>query len=202
MAKFPYIQNAASIERFFGHIQTAGEPPEVTIRYLESVGFKSSNDRNLIRILKFIGLLDPSGKPTGTWRSYKHRKDAPGVMASALRTAYGGLFTTYPDAYRKDDEPLRDYFSTKTGLAETTLAFIVRTFTALCKLADFEAPSTDMSGAPSMVPTPVAAETSPTTPRQPPDVTVNTNIQLGLPATEDASIYEKLFAALKKHLFS
>jgi hypothetical protein len=31
---------------------------------------------------------------------------------------------------------------------------------------------------------------------------ININIQLQLPATEDGTIYDKLFAALKKHLFS
>ena len=33
-------------------------------------------------------------------------------------------------------------------------------------------------------------------------VTININIQLQLPATEDATIYDSLFSALKKHLFS
>jgi hypothetical protein len=82
---------------------------------------------------------------------------------------------------------------------------IVSTFKSLAELADFEADA----------PEPAAAETDePGTPRSGPAFrsvaataegtapAVNINIQLQLPATEDGAIYEKLFAALKKHLFS
>lgn len=33
-------------------------------------------------------------------------------------------------------------------------------------------------------------------------IAININIQLQLPATEDAKIYDSLFSALKRHLFS
>ena len=200
MAEFPYMPNPARVELFFDHIQKTGVPPKVTIKYLESVGFKSKNDRPLIRILKFIGFLDSSGVPTELWGAYRNKDAAPRIMTGAISKAYSDLFNVYPDAYRKDSEALRNYFSTKTAVAERTLGLIVRTFTALCELADFEAVAADMSAAPSTAPTSVGP--SPTALRQPAGMTVNINIQLALPVTEDASIYEKLFAALKKHLLS
>jgi len=122
------------------------------------------------------------------------------VMAGAISKAYGDLFNMYPDAYRKDSEALRNYFSTKTAVGEATVGYIVRTFTALCKLADFEAVAADVPAAPRIAPTLLGP--SPTALREPPGMTVNINIQLELPATEDASVYENLFAALKKHLLS
>ncbi len=202
MAKFPYTPQPAKAKPFFDHIQEAGVPPKVTIKYLESVGFKSSNDRYLISILKFVGFLDSSGAPTDTWHAYRHKENAPGVMAKAIRTAYSDLFNVYSDAYRRDNETLRDYFSTQRKVSERTLDLIVRTFTVLCELADFEAVAVDVPEAPtSIAPAPTLAIPSPTVSREPSGMTVNINIQLTLPATEDASIYEKLFAAMRKHLW-
>ena len=61
MADFPYIPTAPSVKRFLDHIRSAGIPEKVTIKYLEKVGFKSTNDRYLIGILKFIGFIDGVG---------------------------------------------------------------------------------------------------------------------------------------------
>jgi len=200
MAEFPYTPQPPKVKPFFNQIQKTGVPPKVTYKYLESLGFKSKNDRYLVGILKFLGFLDSSGKPTERWRAYK--EGAPVAMAGAIRTAYGDLFNMYPDAYRKDSEALRNYFSTQTAVAESTLRLIVRTFTALCELANFEGLAAAVSAALSTAPAPEVVGPSPTALREPAGITVNINIQLALPATEDASIYEKLFAALKKHLLS
>lgn len=202
MAEFPYTPQPTKIKPFFDHIQKTGVPPKVTYKYLESGGFKSKNDRYLVGILKFVDFLDSTGKPTETWHAYRHKEAAPGVMAKAIRAAYSDLFNTYPDAYRKDNEALRNYFSTQTVVAESTLGLIVRTFTVLCELADFEGLAADVLAAPRTAPAPELVGPSPTALRALPGMTVNINIQLALPATEDASIYEKLFAALKKHLLS
>jgi hypothetical protein len=202
MAEFPYTPQPAKVKPLFDHIQKTGVPPKVTYKYLESVGFKSKNDRYLVGILKFVGFLDVSGRPTEIWHAYRHKEAAPEVMAKAVHTAYGDLFNTYPDAYRKDNEALRNYFSTQTAVAESTLGLIVRTFTALCELADFEGQATVVSAAPSTASTPVSASPSPTASQEQPGMTVNINIQLTLPATEDASVYDKLFAAMKKYLLS
>jgi Family of unknown function (DUF5343) len=204
MADFPYTPTPASIKRFLSHIQSAGVPNKVTMKYLEQVGFKSTNDRYLIAILKFIGFVDSSGLPTATWQAYRRKDKARHVLAEAMRRAYTDLFETFPDAHRKDNEALRNYFSAHTKVAEATLGLIVRTFKTLAESADFESPGeVDLpeekgpalparrgreSGARAIS----AAEVP----------SVNINIQLQLPATDDAAIYDRLFAALKKHLLS
>jgi len=90
-------------------------------------------------------------------------------------------------------------------VAESTLGLIVSTFKTLCELADFEATKPAEA---------VSAEEVEKTPGTPPKrrssaetassgvPVVNINIQLQLPATDDATVYDKLFAALKKHLLS
>lgn len=205
MADFPYTPQPTAIKRFLAHVQSAGVPGKVTQKYLEKVGFKSTNDRYLIGVLKFLGFLDASGVPTKLWQSYRNRKTAGAALSAALRRSYGDLFMTYPDAYRKDNEALRNYFSAHTKVAESTLSLIVSTFKTLCELADFEtmqpaeAPEAEVE---EKAPAIVSKRRLAADPASPGVPAVNINIQLQLPATEDAAIYDKLFAALKKHLLS
>jgi hypothetical protein len=205
MADFPYTPTPASAKRFLDHIRSAGVPEKVSQKYLEKVGFKSTNDRYIIAILKFIGLVDASGVPTKLWQAYRNRTTGGKALASAVRQSYSDLFKTYPDANRKDNEALRNYFSANTKVAESTLGLIVGTFKMLCAAADFEGPATVIEDeTKDALPTdstsrkaklPVSHDSGGT---QGP--AININIQLQLPATDDGVIYEKLFAALKKHL--
>lgn len=210
MADFPYSPHAASIKRFLEHVQKAGVPDKVTLKYLETVGFRSKNDRYILGILKFLGFVDSTGVPAKTWRAYRNKESAAATLAAAMREAYGDLFRTYPDAHRKDNEALRNYFSAHTTVAESTLGLIVTTFKTLAAIADFEsvAPATgDKVGEETKVP--AGAKSGAKTQRDsrsddwsPAKPGININIQLQLPATDDGAIYDKLFAALKKHLFS
>lgn len=202
MAEYPYSPNPASVPRFLDHIASEGKPQKVTQKYLESVGFKSTNDRKLIGIFKAIGFLDSSGAPTAHWQDYRDKNKARKVLAAAIRNAYSELFTTLPDADRKDNEALLNFFRAHTDHAQSTLGKVVNTFKALCERADFGAaplptgdPSSD--GAASKAEPLVAAPQGTTAPTAP---SIHINIELHLPPTDDGSVYEKLFAAMKKHL--
>lgn len=198
-AEFPYITNPANLRKFLEKIRTVGVPEKVTIAYLASLGFKSTNDRPILSTMKFLDFVDGSGGPTETWQRYRPKETAGAVLAEAIRTAYSELFSMYPDAERKDNEALRNYFSTHTKVGEATLNLILRTFKALCDMADFSA-----------APPPKAAgdagkseETQTVTVvRQAQNgPAININIQLQLQATEDPKVYDNFFAAMKKHLF-
>ncbi len=196
MADFPYTPHPATLKKFFAHIQSAGVPEKVSIKYLETVGFKTKNDRYIIGVLKFLGFVDSNGIPTELWSQYRNRSNAMTALAGAIQSKYNDLFQTYPDAYRKDNEALRNYFSPHTTVAESTLGLIVSTFKVLCELANFE-------GVESIQHKGTGGKPSGGQPPLPPQLpVVNINIQLQLPATDDATIYDKLFAALKKHLLS
>ena len=122
-------------------------------------------------------------------------------MAAALRETYGPLFKTYPNAQQTDNEALRNFFSSHSNVGEGALRYMVNTFKTLAELADFGAD-------------PLAEEEEVEAELEPGNkvkrvlknttgggMTVNVNIQLTLPASDDATIYEKLFAAMKKNLF-
>jgi hypothetical protein len=134
------------------------------------------------------------------------RRDIGRRHAGSLRRSVSAI----PDAHRKDNEALRNYFSAHTTVAESTLGLIVATFKALAAVGDFET-AAPVTGSDSGADTKVRASTK-SAAEAPRDLRVNghstarpainINIQLQLPATEDGAIYDKLFAALKKHLFT
>src|SRR6185295_4648946 len=138
MAELLYTPHPASIPKFLRHVQSAGVPEKLTTRYLETVSFRSKNDRPLITIMKAIGFIDGSGTPTDRWRQFRDKSRARMVIGDAVRSAYGPLFSTYPDAQRKDTEAIHNFFSARSGLSENTVKLAVATFRTLASEGDFE----------------------------------------------------------------
>ncbi len=197
MSDFPYTLNTANLTRFLSHIQSASVPEKLNQQYLMKSGFRSSNDRNAISILKFIGFVDNSGKPTKSWMDYRNTSKAKEVMANALRKSYADLFSMFPEANKRDNEALRNYFSAHVKAGDRVLAATVTTFKTLCSLSDFET----LTEIPGEIEKPLIEMPEGKVSQGKKSIgihTVNINIQLQLPATEDASVYEKLFDALKK----
>jgi hypothetical protein len=209
---YPYHVNAANVKKLLEHIQSAGIPPRVTFQYITSVGFKSKNDRAILTVLKFIIFVDNSGVPTKLWQAYRVKSQSGKVLAGALKTAYKTLFDTYPDANRKDNEALRNFFSSHTSVAENTVTLMVRTFKTMADMGNFDSPG----GVPEVgvdVEEPVlevgekgeggagVVKRKVVTPT-PNGMTVNINIQLQIPAADKADVYDSFFAAMKKYLLS
>jgi len=193
--KSPYTTNPKNVKQFFEKIQGLGIPSKVNLAYLPTIGFKSSNDRYLVGVSKTLGFTDNAGTPTATWKEYKDKNKAMQVMASAIKTTYDELFGTYPDANEIDSATLENYFSAKWGTSTQVAKLMEQTFKELCSLAVFGAVPEPVSESTASAVQQVSKTTTGARP-----VTININIELSLPATENASIYDNLFAALKKHL--
>jgi len=201
---FPYTPNPANLRRFFEQIPSTGVPTKLTYQVLASLGFKSTNDRYFIPVLKALKFVDDSGVPTQTWQRYRNKNLGPSIMAAAVKALYADLFATYPDAHQKDNEALRNYFSSHSKGGEAVLNLTVRTFKTLCELSDFEKvtgvekePEKELlsnggAGGEKVLTKVIRAQRS--------GLTVNINIALQLQATDDATVYDKFFAAMKKHL--
>ncbi len=204
MANYPYTSNPARSKELLLKIQDVGVPTKVTNKYLESLGYKSKNDRAMIGVLRALNFIDASGTPTETWRKFRNKGGAKAMMASAIRGTYKDLFTTYPDAYRRDNEALRNFFSSHTDVGEGGLRYMVGTFKSLTELADFGAAPVDLpdesdeeNGDES------GNEDIPLVRRKAnggSGVTININIQLQIPETDKSEVYENFFSAMKKHL--
>lgn len=205
MSEIPYTPYPGKIKEYFDKFQQVGNPAKVNRAWLELLGFKSGNDGYIISVLKFIGFVDSSNVPTEVWSLYKDTLKARTVLAKAIKGGYKELFSTYPDANRKDKEVLYAFFSSKTGKAKGTVDLMVNTFSNLCQLADFEATESkanenDTSGTEEKISQKNERKLQ-MTPQMPEGFAINMNIQITLPVTEDAKVYENIFKALREQLF-
>lgn len=203
MGEYVYTTVTGKIKTLLEKIRTVGVPPKVSEAWLKTLGFKSSNDRTLIGVLKFIGLTDQSGIPTTRWSAYRgadHRK----VLGEAIRIGYADLYAVYPDAHTRTNTELQHVFSTSSSAGQQVIVKTVQTFKALVDEAEFSA-----SAAPSEtimltgpLHTPAAAQ-APQIPQAHSSVApeVHIDIQIHISPESTAAQIDKIFESMAKHLY-
>lgn len=203
-SKYPYTTVPGKLRELLQKIPSVGRPEKVTVAWLRSAGWSSSNDRSMLPVLRFVGLIGDDGRPTDLWTAARSPSSAnKALIGEAIKSAYADLFALYPDAHRKDTESLRNFFRTHTGGGDQVQAKLVQTFQILAEFGEF-----DSSGLPAEADVTHVETASPRSvartgghggkPVSPVSLTVN--IQLQLPATADAGVYDSLFASMRKHL--
>jgi hypothetical protein len=202
LGKYPYILNTGSLRKFLENIPKIGTPTRITQPSLPALGFKKHADRPIVPILKFIGFLDEANVPSQNYKDFKVANKAGAVMASALRKAYSDLFEIYPDACERDDKTLKDFFTPTTDAGEQVVVQTVATFKVLCSFADFKATVEERKGEEGDKGKKGEEGEGGKPPAPAAGVTINLNIQLALPATEDAKVYENIFKALRDNLLA
>lgn len=206
--KYPYTTVPNNLRKLLQKLPTLGAPPKATQKWLESIGFSGGNNRSLLPVLRHIGVINQSGEPTEYWTALRSGDKAK--FADAVRKGYADLFTTYTDAHEQNAETLQTFFRTHTGLGEKAQSFCVRTFKVLVEFGDFDKPTKTKAKVAEVAeeredkldlgsaggggggdgggkPTP-----------QPFALTVN--LQIELPPSADGEVYDRLFAAMAKHL--
>jgi hypothetical protein len=133
-----YLPTYKNVNTLFEKIHTAKAPEAFTTKYLnEVIGLKSTNDRNLINMLKKLGFLDASGRPTETYGLLKNKDVAGPAIAEGLRKAYAPLFDANEKANELSTDQLKGLVSQVTGTDAKGANGIAYTFNAIAKNADF-----------------------------------------------------------------
>jgi len=198
MADYPYTLKPSSLEDFLNNMANRPEPSKVTTKYLQSLGYTSSNDWAIRSILNFIKFTD-SGRPTDLFKSFRDTRKARSIMAQGLRENYADLFQLSTNPCQMNDVDLENFFRTATGRGGRTLGATVSTFKVMCSFADFGAPAVPT---PTPTPTPIPTPLVQVPVTREGGVTLNVNVRLELPATQDADVYDKIFKSLRKHLLT
>ena len=200
MADFPYVLSPSKIPKLLSEIKGRGRPTKLNRKWLEAAGLKSKNDRAFRALLTSLGYLASDGTPTPSYDGLRgsEAKRAASI-AQAVKKAYRQLFTALPDAPNRSNQDLSDYFSAETGSGGRAVGAMVGTFKALCEVADFGAA--------------IAEEEEEEPPAEPEKkmrrtaakeaaaaIKLSVNLSLELPATDNADVYDKIFAAVAKHL--
>ncbi|KAF5028772.1 hypothetical protein DSECCO2_655560 [anaerobic digester metagenome] len=201
--EYAYVQSAKSLKELFSKLPKIGVPPKATPEWLVSLGFKSRDDRRLLPVLEQIGFVDSSKTPTELWPKYRGENRGK-ALAEGILKGYQDLFKLYPDAYSKDGE-LIDYFSTQTLAGQVTVQRMVKTFKALCEMADFngvtQQTATVEGNASLTAPETLTNITPVKTAGLGENITLNINIQITLPESKDIEIYDNIFSSMRKHIF-
>lgn len=138
MKEYPYINTTGKLREFVRKISDMGVPDSVTVTWLPTVGFGSTNHRRIPKVLRFIGFLE-GNRPTSRWQNFRDSSKAPSIMAEAIQEGYDDLYRIYPDAHHRPDSDLKNFFKGQMSGGDQMIASTVATFKALCSFADFEA---------------------------------------------------------------
>jgi len=201
MTDFPYTTVPGKIKPLLAKIREVGVPPKVTVQWLKSVGFTSSNDASLIGILKYIGLTDASGVPTSKWSQYRgagHKQ----VLGDAIREGYADLFALYPDANQRSQTDLEHVFSTSSPGGKQVISKTVGTFKALSEHAEFSPvhEQTDLHMTSGPLHTPVVQGRAGQG-RGMAGPALHIDIQIHISPEASAEQLDNIFASMAKHLY-
>lgn len=184
MPGIPYTKSPELIPKVLDHVQNSPIPDKATAAYLESKGLTSSDDRNMISLLKGIKFISSTGKPTERWKAYRAKSTARRELAKDIRTGYPEIFKTHPNAPLISDEAIAKVINRTTNYADPDVFSAVATFRNLCDRADFtKAPAAKRPAAPPKskpaAPVNIPAATTPA-----PKATVKPNTSIDLAKSE------------------
>ncbi|HKV42851.1 MAG TPA: DUF5343 domain-containing protein [Blastocatellia bacterium] len=208
-----YTQKPGSIPAYFDAILDAQPPDRFSIRFLENLGFASTNDRLLIGILKSLGFLNADGAPQQRYFDFLDRSRSQQVLADAIREAYADLFAVNTKAYELAPEEIKNKLRTLYAgkKADKIIDKIAKTFAALSEYADFTRQGAVKSTTERMTaegPTRDALEVEKEEHARRiatvgGAVTLDSlqyHINIILPDTRDQAVYDAIFRSLRDHL--
>jgi hypothetical protein len=155
------MPTVGKIHDILNKIQNAGAPETFNVDFLADLGFTSSNDRPVVKVLKYLGFLDSAGRPQTTYREFLDHNKSKAILAARLRAAYDDLFLADREAHKRTAAQLKGWFKTKTGVGDAVADKIAATFKTLADYADFDAaptPSTQTTTPEPLVLTPPPVE--------------------------------------------
>ncbi len=210
-----YLITTKNLESFFNSLITAKAPESFTQKFLESLEFKSTNDRLYIGLLKGLGFLDANAVPTERYFKFLDQSQSKQVLADAIKEAYGDLFAVKTKANELSQQEVKNKFRTLTQgkISDKVLHLMANTFKALVGYAEWDTASKkaedkkekndeQATGTKTKDLPPAQEETDEEgMGGKLRNTQLHYNIQIHLPESRDSAVYDALFKSLKKHLF-
>lgn len=200
-----YTQKTGALPDYFEAVLDAQPPERFSIKFLENLGFASTNDRLFVAVLKELGFLNSDGAPQQRYFDYLDRTKSSRVLAEGIREMYSDLFAVNKQANELSvDEvknKLRTLYSGKKP--DSALTSISKTFVGLCQLADFsvnppEPKKTEETSEEQLPPKPTHDLGS--TDRAVSLGSLQYHINIVLPDSRDQGVYDAIFKSLRDHL--
>lgn len=205
-----YTQKPGAIPAYFNAILDAQPPERFSMKFLENLGFTSTNDRLFISILKDLGFLTPEGVPQQPYYEFMDKTRSRTVLAEAIREAFSDLFAVNTKANELGAEDVKNKLRTLYAGKKTNQVIdrIAKTFSALCEYADFSTPAAP----PATAEVDESAKKAEDGPHKKVERGIQTvgdaisldslqyHINIVLPDTRDQAVYDAIFRSLREHL--
>lgn len=210
--KIPYMMSVKNLPDILKAIQQAATPSTFNLDFLRDLGFKSSSDRGIIKMLKYLGMLDESGIPKEPYRDFVDQTRGKRVLADRLKYAYHDLFVANPTAHQSQQQQLKGWFKSKTGESDSVAQKIAMTFRHLAKYADFDAVGStsedtishqeDRSSLAKQVDAGIGEDLTTKKEYDNVPMTLTYRLEVNLPNSTDFRVYRAIFKALREELMS
>jgi hypothetical protein len=213
-----YLVSVKNLARFLEALRHAQAPEKVALRFIEELGFTSTNDRLFIPLLKAMKFLDESGKPTARYHSFLDDTRWKEVLSEGIKDAYQDLFRVNRNAQTLPRDQISGKIKSLSEgkLSPAVLGNVTKTFMELVKLADFAGTSSEQVQTEEISEEPAENETSDHAAESNRDnadenreritkvegsgPTLVYRIEIVLPAVRDQAIYDAIFRSAKEHL--
>lgn len=209
-----YTLKPNAVPAYFDAILDAQPPERFSVKFLENLGFTSTNDRLFIGMLKDIGFLNRDGAPQQRYFEFLDRGQSKKVLAEGIREGYSELFAinTKANSFSVDEakNKLRTLFAGKKTLL--VISNIAKTFRSLCDYADFSGVATPVKREAPVKPE-IVEQPQDQTSEKPPTVEpqlslagkirvsgLQYHINIVLPETRDQAVFDAIFKSLRDHL--
>jgi isocitrate dehydrogenase kinase/phosphatase len=186
----------------------AEAPERFSTRFLESLEFKSTNDRLFINVLRELGFIDTDGIPKDRYYQFLDKSQSARIVAEGIKEAYSDLFAVNKNAQKLSAEEVKNKLRTlyKGAKKDDLIGRIASTFTALCEYADFSATPKPTTEAKTTKDTDID-EISKAEERKEnlavPKISLDSlqyHINIVLPESRDQAVYDAIFKSLRDHL--
>jgi hypothetical protein len=205
----PYLTSYKNVGKLFDAIYSAKQPDLFTHQFLQNtLGITASGDRAMIPLLRNLGFIDATNRPTATYGALKNSSLKKGAIANAIRQAYAPLFEANEQAEKLPNEELRGLVAQIAGSDDNMTTKIAGTFNALKAQADFGAAAPAPEKVKPEPPPEEEHEEEQEEPVPPPkrreirsggfEPQFHYNIQVQLPANGTEETYLNIFSALRK----
>lgn len=198
----PYMPSVKNLHKILDAIQHAAVPETFTYEFLKDLGFTSSNDRSILKIFKYLGMLDASGRPQTSYREFVDHTKTKYIMAERLRAAYDDLYASNKKAHEKTVDNLKGWFKSKTGKGDAVALKMASTFKSLAGYGDFSKSNTTVQSKPEIE----KAEEEMQEGKTLPPLTSESKfglvyrLEIHLPDTQNIETFRAIFRALREEL--
>lgn len=140
-----YLTSTKNLESIINSVINAKAPERFTNKFLEDLGYKSSNDRLVIGMFKALGLLDDNGQPLQRYYEFLDQTQTGRIIAIGIEEAYEDLFNLRKDAQNLTNDEVKNKLKTITQgqKSDKILGLMAMTFRAFCDLADWDSVGTE-----------------------------------------------------------